>query len=50
MALTISTGLTYDRNGRCVEGAGIPVDVPAAGSDDDVLALAQTLRHATIAW
>ncbi len=24
--LTISTALTYDRNGRCVEGAGIPVD------------------------
>ena len=26
--LTVSTALTYDRNGRCIEGAGIPVDVP----------------------
>jgi carboxyl-terminal processing protease len=26
--LTISTALTYDRNGRCVEAAGIPVDRP----------------------
>ena len=26
--LTVSTALTYDRNGHCVEGAGIPVDVP----------------------
>jgi carboxyl-terminal processing protease len=25
--LTISTALTYDRNGRCIEGAGIPVDL-----------------------
>ena len=28
--LTVSTALTYDLNGRCVEGAGIPVDVPVA--------------------
>jgi carboxyl-terminal processing protease len=28
--LTVSTALTYDRAGRCVEGAGIPVDVPVA--------------------
>jgi carboxyl-terminal processing protease len=26
--LMISTALTYDRQGRCVEGAGIPVDRP----------------------
>lgn len=26
-AATISTALTYDRHGRCVEGAGIPVDL-----------------------
>jgi carboxyl-terminal processing protease len=25
--LTVSTALTYDREGRCIEGAGIPVDV-----------------------
>ena len=43
MTLTISTALTYDRGGRCVEGAGIPVDVIAEGSDVDVLALAETL-------
>ncbi len=24
--LTVSTALTYDRNGRCIEGNGIPVD------------------------
>jgi carboxyl-terminal processing protease len=28
--LTVSTALTYDRAGRCVEGAGIPVDRPVA--------------------
>ena len=27
-SLTVSTALTYDRDGRCVEGAGLPVDVP----------------------
>lgn len=26
--LMVSTALTYDRNGHCVEGAGIPVDIP----------------------
>jgi carboxyl-terminal processing protease len=26
--LTVSTALTYDREGRCVEGSGIPADVP----------------------
>jgi carboxyl-terminal processing protease len=26
--LMVSTALTYDRRGHCVEGAGIPVDVP----------------------
>ena len=41
--LTVSTALTYDREGRCIEGAGIPVDVEAVGTDADVLALAQTL-------
>ncbi len=40
--LTVSTALTYDRDGRCVEGAGIPVDRPVAsrrgsGDDDPVL-------------
>lgn len=43
MTLTVSTALTFDRTGHCVEGAGIPVDVSAAGSDDDVLALAAAL-------
>lgn len=31
--LTISSALTYDRRGRCVEGAGIPVDVPVVPPD-----------------
>ena len=45
-ALTVSTALTYDRRGHCVEGAGIPVDLPvaeappAAGAPDRVLAAA----------
>jgi hypothetical protein len=43
MTLTASTALTYDRDGHCVEGAGIPVDVAAGGSDGNVLALAETL-------
>jgi carboxyl-terminal processing protease len=43
MTLTVSTALTFDRDGRCIEGAGIPVDVPVTGSDDDVLARAAAL-------
>lgn len=30
MQLTVSTALTFDRRGRCIEGAGIPVDDPVA--------------------
>jgi carboxyl-terminal processing protease len=41
--LTVSTALTYDRDGRCVEGAGVPVDVEARGGDDEVLATAERL-------
>jgi carboxyl-terminal processing protease len=45
LRLTVSTALTYDRRGRCVEGAGIPVDVPApvllADEADPALAAAQ---------
>ncbi len=26
--LRVSTALTYDRQGRCIEGVGIPVDRP----------------------
>jgi carboxyl-terminal processing protease len=43
MTLTVSTALTYDRAGHCVEGAGVPVDVLASGSDEEVLAVAETL-------
>jgi carboxyl-terminal processing protease len=43
MTLMVSTALTYDRRGHCVEGAGIPVDVPASGSDEEVLAVAAGL-------
>lgn len=28
VTLTVSTALTYDRAGRCIEGNGIPVDLP----------------------
>lgn len=37
LVLTVSTALTYDREGRCIEGAGIGVDlaVPAMEADDD---------------
>lgn len=41
--LTVSTALTYDRNGRCVEGAGVPVDLGTTGTDEDVLAAARAL-------
>ena len=41
--LTVSTALTFDRAGRCVAGSGIPVDVEAAGTDDEVLAVALAL-------
>ena len=43
MTLTVSTALTFDRNGRCIEGAGIPVDLEVGGSDDEVLAAALAL-------
>ncbi len=44
--LTVSTALTYDRSGRCIEGAGIPVDahVPTSLSEvDAALQLASAL-------
>lgn len=44
--LTVSTALTFDRNGRCVEGAGLPVDVhvqPSLSETDDVLEAAAAL-------
>jgi carboxyl-terminal processing protease len=49
--LMISTALTYDRDGRCIEGAGIPVDVEVQvypyddqpDGQDRVLAAAQEL-------
>ncbi len=44
--LTVSTALTYDRTGRCVEGAGVPVDleVPSSHSDSDVVLRAAESR------
>ena len=42
MRLMVSTALTYDRTGHCVEGAGIPVDVPVA-SDEDAVEVAKGL-------
>jgi carboxyl-terminal processing protease len=44
--LTVSTALTYDRLGACVEGAGIPVDVEVReqlSSDDSILRTAAAL-------
>jgi carboxyl-terminal processing protease len=41
--LTVSTALTYDREGHCVEGAGIPVDVEVAGGDDELLEVARSV-------
>ncbi len=35
LALSISTALTYDREGRCVEGNGLPVDRPGPAFDGD---------------
>lgn len=35
--LTISTALTFDRNQRCIEGQGIPVDVVAQNGADWLL-------------
>jgi carboxyl-terminal processing protease len=40
--LMVSTALTYDRGGHCVEGAGIPVDV-RVDPDDDALEAAIAL-------
>ena len=33
--LMVSTALTFDRNGRCIEGSGIPVDVHVPRSDGE---------------
>jgi carboxyl-terminal processing protease len=45
--LTISTVLTYDRSGRCVEGAGLPVDVEVPAFEltrpDPVLVAAEAI-------
>jgi carboxyl-terminal processing protease len=41
--LTVSTALTYDRDGHCVEGSGVPVDVAVSGSDEDILRAAEAL-------
>jgi carboxyl-terminal processing protease len=41
--LTVSTALTYDRAGRCVEGSGIPVDVHLPAFDDALPNVAATL-------
>lgn len=43
LTLTVSTALTYDRAGRCIEGSGIRPDVEVADSDDEVLAVAEKL-------
>ena len=47
--LTVSTALTYDRDGHCVEGAGIPVDVPLLPSGADVDAVLDSGRESLAA-
>jgi carboxyl-terminal processing protease len=45
-SLTVSTALTYDRSGRCIEGAGLPVDVyvpPSLSEADASLEVAAAL-------
>jgi carboxyl-terminal processing protease len=44
-SISISTVLTYDRSGRCVEGAGIPVDLvrPAFGPVEDLVEAARRI-------
>lgn len=44
MAITISTALTYDRTGTCIENHGVPVDITCDVFDDDMTAL--TARQA----
>jgi carboxyl-terminal processing protease len=48
--LMISTALTYDRQGRCVEGAGIPVDRPVAPNRYAPQAEDVVLRAADRGW
>lgn len=48
--LMISTALTYDRQGRCVEGAGIPVDRPVTPDRFTHAAEDGVLRAADRGW
>ena len=35
MLVTISTALTFDREGTCIEGHGIPVDIETPVFEED---------------
>ena len=48
--LTVSTALTYDRSGRCVEGAGISVDRYVAPNRFDPAARDMVLEEADTGW
>lgn len=48
--LTVSTALTYDRTGRCLEGAGIPVDLPVTPNRFDPDAPDRVLQAAERGW
>jgi carboxyl-terminal processing protease len=48
--LTISTALTYDRNGHCIEGSGIPVDLPVQMERFKPDAIDVVLRAADTSW
>jgi carboxyl-terminal processing protease len=46
--LSVSTALTYDRSGRCIEGNGLPPDIPV--SIETVFNDAELLRLADTTW
>jgi carboxyl-terminal processing protease len=48
--LTVSTALTYDRNLRCVEGAGIPVDRPIPTNRFAPTGYDDVLKEADAGW
>lgn len=54
ISATISTALTYDRHGRCIEGAGIPVDralpVHASLTRPDLVSALTILSWADTNW
>lgn len=48
--LFVSTALTYDRHNHCIEGAGIPVDIPVTPNRFDPNAPDNVLQAADASW